>query len=375
MTLAPRFGLFLSQANRSWDEVLASFQLAEVGFDHAWLVDHLLDTDGPPDHPCHEAWTLLAAIAARTERIRLGVLVTSNTFRNPAILAKEAVTVDHISRGRLILGLGSGWHEDEHRQFGIDLPPAAERIDRLEEAIQVIQALMTTERVDFNGRHYRLDGARLEPKPVQDRIPLLIAAHRPRMIRLAARYADQWDTFPALPGTATDGVTETIEDRVAPLRRRRCRGQPRPGIDPPLDPGRGTGRQGRRRILRFRAAARGDRLYRFRDGSSRDGPSADPPPHRGRRHPAAARVPAALTAWRNVVRASSSRSPEGRSRPPSPLSTASSWRPGAGLAQRVGRSWTPPSRMPLSSIRWRRTSWPSRGYASTTGPSSATPSR
>lgn len=215
MTLAPRFGLFLSQANLTWDEILGRFQLAEeLGFDHAWLVDHLLDTDGPPDHPCHEAWTLLAAIAARTERIRLGVLVTSNTFRNPAILAKEAVTVDHISRGRLILGLGSGWHEGEHRQFGIDLPPAAERIDRLEEAIQVIQALMTTERVDFNGRHYRLDGARLEPKPVQDRIPLLIAAHRPRMIRLAARYADQWDTFPALPGTATDGVTETIEDRV-----------------------------------------------------------------------------------------------------------------------------------------------------------------
>lgn len=215
MTLAPRFGLFLSQANRSWDEILEAFQLAEeLGFDHAWLVDHLLDTDGPPSHPCHEAWTLLAAIAARTERIRLGVLVTSNTFRHPAILAKEAVTVDHISRGRLILGLGTGWHEGEHQQFGIDLPLAAERIDRLEEAIQLIVALTTTERVDFVGRHYRLDGARLEPKPLQPRIPLLIAAHRPRMIRLAARYADQWDTFPALPGTATDGVTESIEHRV-----------------------------------------------------------------------------------------------------------------------------------------------------------------
>lgn len=215
MSLAPRFGLFLSQANRTWDEVLEAFQLAEeLGFDHAWLVDHLLDTDGPPAHPCHEAWTLLAAIAARTERIRLGVLVTSNTFRHPAILAKEAVTVDHVSRGRLILGLGTGWHEGEHRQFGIDLPSPAERIDRLEEAIQLIVALTTTEQVDFEGRHYRLDGARLEPKPVQARIPLLIAAHRPRMIRLAARYADQWDTFPALAGTATDGVTESIEDRV-----------------------------------------------------------------------------------------------------------------------------------------------------------------
>ena len=215
MRPGPRFGLFLSQANRSWDEVLERFELAEaLGFDHAWLVDHLLDTDGPSSHPCHEAWTLLAAIAARTERIRLGVLVTSNTFRHPAILAKEAVTVDHISRGRLILGLGAGWHEGEHRHFGIELPPPAERVDRLEEAIQVIRALSSGDRVDFDGRHYRLDGATLEPKPLQSPIPLLIAAHRPRMIRLAARYADQWDTFPQMGGTATDGVTESIEERV-----------------------------------------------------------------------------------------------------------------------------------------------------------------
>lgn len=216
MSLMPRFGLFLSQANRSWDEVLDSFLLAEeLGFDHAWLVDHLLDTDGPPSHPCHEAWTLLAAIAARTERIRLGVLVTSNTFRHPAILAKEAVTVDHISAGRLILGLGAGWHEGEHQRFGIDLPAPAERVDRLEEAIQMITSLMASERTTFEGRHYRLDNAPLEPKPIQQpRIPLLIAAHRPRMIRLAARYADQWDTFPELPGSATDGVSESIDERV-----------------------------------------------------------------------------------------------------------------------------------------------------------------
>jgi len=217
VNLTPRFGLFLSQANRSWDEVLDSFLLAEeLGFDHAWLVDHLLDTDGPPSHPCHEAWTLLAAIAARTQRIRLGVLVTSNTFRNPAILAKQAVTVDHISRGRLILGLGAGWHEGEHRHFGIDLPPPAERVDRLEEAIRVIVALMTSDRVTFEGSHYRLEDAQLEPKPLQQpRIPLLIAAHRPRMLRLAARYADQWDTFPEIAGTATDGVTESVAERVS----------------------------------------------------------------------------------------------------------------------------------------------------------------
>jgi len=225
-----RFGLFLSQSGRSWDETLSRFQAAEaLGFDHAWLVDHLTPTAGPPDVPIHEAWTLLAAIAARTERIRLGVLVTSNTFRHPSILAKEAVTVDHVSGGRLILGLGAGWHADEHRRYGIDLPPPAERVDRLEEAIGILVALMSAERTTYEGLHYRLDDAPLEPKPLQrPRIPLLIAAHRPRMIRLAARYADQWDTFPEMAETATDGVTTTVAERVAAFDAA-CRGA---GRDP-----------------------------------------------------------------------------------------------------------------------------------------------
>lgn len=214
-----RFGMFLSQANRSWDEVLADFSLAEdLGFDHAWLVDHLVDTDGPPENGCLEGWTLLAAIAARTRRIRLGILVSSNTFRNPALLLKEAVTVDHISGGRLTLGIGTGWHEDEHRRYGIDLPAPPERVDRFEEAIEVITSLMGQERTTFNGRHYRLDDARLQPPPVQrPRIPLLIAAHRPRMLRIAARHADQWDTFAAMPGTATDGVEAELAERIAGL--------------------------------------------------------------------------------------------------------------------------------------------------------------
>lgn len=214
-----RFGLFLSQANKSLARVYDEFQMAEdLGFDHAWLVDHLVDTDGPPDHPCLEAWTLLAAIAARTRRIRLGVLVTSNTFRHPAVLLKAAVTVDHISGGRLILGLGSGWHTDEHRRYGIELPEPAERIDRFAEAVELISLLMSQPRTTFHGRHYQLDDAPLEPRPVQQpRIPILIAAHRPRMLRLAARFADQWDTFAEMPGTATDGVTTTIEERIRAL--------------------------------------------------------------------------------------------------------------------------------------------------------------
>jgi alkanesulfonate monooxygenase SsuD/methylene tetrahydromethanopterin reductase-like flavin-dependent oxidoreductase (luciferase family) len=215
----PRFGLFLSQANKSLARVYDEFQMAEdLGFDHAWLVDHLVDTDGPPEHPCLEAWTLLAAIAARTKRIRLGVLVTSNTFRHPAVLLKEAVTVDHISGGRLILGLGSGWHDDEHRRYGIDLPEPAERVDRFAEAVEMISLLMSQPRTTFHGQHYRLDDAPLEPRPIQQpRIPILIAAHRPRMLRLAARFADQWDTFATLPGTATDGVSASIEERIRSL--------------------------------------------------------------------------------------------------------------------------------------------------------------
>jgi len=214
-----RFGLFISQANRSWAEVLDAFLLAEeLGFDHAWLVDHLVDTDGPPSNPIHEAWTLLAAIAAHTERIRLGILVTSNTFRHPSLLMKEAVTVDHISAGRLILGLGTGWHADEHRRWGIPLPPAAERVDRLEETVQIAHRLMTEESVTCHGRYYQLEDAHLAPKPIQEpHIPILVAAHRPRMLRLAARYADQWDTFAPLHGAATDGMTDSVGDRLAAL--------------------------------------------------------------------------------------------------------------------------------------------------------------
>jgi alkanesulfonate monooxygenase SsuD/methylene tetrahydromethanopterin reductase-like flavin-dependent oxidoreductase (luciferase family) len=220
MTAVPLgFGLFISQARKSWDEVLDAFVLAEeLGFDHAWLVDHLVDTDGPPTNPCHEAWTLLAAIAARTSRVRLGVLVSSNTFRHPAVLLKQAVTVDHISAGRLTLGIGTGWHEDEHRRYGIPLPPPAERVDRLEEAVRIAHLLMGQERSSFAGRYYQLDDARLEPRPVQSpRIPILIAAHRPRMLRIAARYADQWDTFATLPGTATDGMTDDPAARIRAL--------------------------------------------------------------------------------------------------------------------------------------------------------------
>ncbi len=118
----------------------------------------------------------------------------------------------------MILGIGTGWHEDEHRRYGIDLPAPAERVDRFEEAVECISLLMGQERTTYHGRHYQLEDARLEPRPVQQpRIPILIAAHRPRMLRIAARYADQWDTFAAIAGTATDGVEAEIAERIAAL--------------------------------------------------------------------------------------------------------------------------------------------------------------
>lgn len=211
-----RFGLFIGQVGLSWPELVERFVLAdELGFDHAWLVDHLMPTDPPHDRSIFEAWTSLAALAALTSRVRLGVLVTSNTFRHPSLLAKQAVTVDHVSGGRLILGIGTGWYPDEHRRFGLDFPEAPERVERLEEALEILDRLGHGETATQEGRFYRLEGALALPRPVQQpRIPILIAAHRPRMLRVAARYADIWDTFPTIDGTATQGVSSDLAERV-----------------------------------------------------------------------------------------------------------------------------------------------------------------
>jgi len=212
-----RFGLFIGQVGLTWPELAERFVLAdELGFDHAWLVDHLMPTDPPHDRPAFEAWTTLAALAMLTNRIRLGVLVTSNTFRHPSLLAKQAVTIDHISGGRLILGIGTGWYSEEHRQFGLEFPSASVRVERLGEALEVLSRLTTGRVASYEGNHYRLAGALALPRPLQQpRIPVLIAAHRPRMLRLAARYADIWDTFPTTDGTATQGVTSDLAERVA----------------------------------------------------------------------------------------------------------------------------------------------------------------
>src|SRR5215212_3477362 len=133
-----RFGLQLPQQHRSWQQILDEFRLAEdLGFDSGWNWDHFVPLSGDPEGDSLEAWTLLAALATQTSRIRLGTLVTSTTYRYPAVLAKQAVTVDHISNGRLELGIGAGWMQREHHAYGIPFPSPKERVDRFEESIEI----------------------------------------------------------------------------------------------------------------------------------------------------------------------------------------------------------------------------------------------
>ena len=190
-----RFGICTDQ-NLPWVELVRRWRLyEELGFDSVWDCDHYVQPSRPHG-PYFEGWTLLAALAAMTSRIRIGVLVSCNTFRHPALLAKEAVTVDHISNGRLELGLGAGWYEPEHAMFGIPFPPAAELVGRFEEAVEIIDRLMRSEEVSFEGRYYTLANAEFRPGPVQKpRPPLTIGAHGPRMLKLCAKYADAWNSF------------------------------------------------------------------------------------------------------------------------------------------------------------------------------------
>ena len=193
-----RLGLDVAQHHLDWDELLKRVRFAEeAGFDGAWVFDHFQALYGDRRGPCMEAWTLLAALAASSERIRLGALVTGVTYRHPSILATEAITVDHVSNGRLEMSLGAAWMEAEHRELGIPFPPRKERFERLEEAVQVVKLVMTTDGATFEGRHYQLRGASYLPRPVQrPHPPIWIGAGGPRhTIPVAARHADVWHTF------------------------------------------------------------------------------------------------------------------------------------------------------------------------------------
>jgi F420-dependent oxidoreductase-like protein len=180
----------------TWPELRDRWQwLENLGFDSLWLPDHFFPTAGR-DKPMLEAWTLLAGLALVTSRVRLGILVSSNTFRHPALLAKQAVTVDHLSEGRLDLGIGAGWFVEEHEVFGLDFPETKELVERFAEAVQLVDQYLTHDQSSFHGAHYRLDGAYNRPAPIQHpRPPLVMGAHGPRMLKLVAKYADAWNSF------------------------------------------------------------------------------------------------------------------------------------------------------------------------------------
>lgn len=168
----------------------------KIGFDSIWFSDHLFLDDKSETTDCMEAWTLLAALASKTEKIRLGALVTCNSYRYPAVLAKIAATVDRVSNGRVIFGIGAGWKEIEYNAYGIPFPSLKERMDRLEEAIQIIKLLWTEPKVSFSGKYYTVKDAFSSPKPVQNPMPFLIGGGgEKRTLKMVAKYADQCNLF------------------------------------------------------------------------------------------------------------------------------------------------------------------------------------
>jgi F420-dependent oxidoreductase-like protein len=203
-----RYSIVLGQ-RMSWPDLLARARETELlGFDGLFLVDHfygLFDLD----QPTHEAYTMLAALAPFTQRVRLGVMVAGNTYRNPAFLLKQAMTVDHISGGRVDFGVGASWVEREHEAYGFPFPSAKERVDRFAEALEIWDSLQHKDRTTYEGTHYQLLDAPFQPKSLQPGgLPVLIGGSGPRMMRLIARHADIWNA------TATPGEAAALNQRL-----------------------------------------------------------------------------------------------------------------------------------------------------------------
>ena len=186
------------QEDVSWDEWLALADVCErAGLDGLFRSDHYLSVVGRRERASHDAIATLAALAARTERIRLGTLVSPVTFRHPSVLAKSVATIDHVSGGRVELGLGAGWNESEHAAYGFEFPPLGTRMELLEEQLEIVHRLWTEDSVTFAGRHYRLEDCPALPKPLQEpRPPLILGGNaKPRSVALAVRLADEYNTL------------------------------------------------------------------------------------------------------------------------------------------------------------------------------------
>ena len=198
--------------NRPFSEVQElALMIERDGWDGLWYADHYMPNtpDGETaSGDVLECFSVLAGLAASIPRIRLGSLVSPTTVHHPAVLANQAATIDQMSNGRFVLGLGAGWQVNEHRAYGIDLMEPKDRVTRFGEAIEIISRLLSESRVNFTGKHFTIIDAPCEPKPVQQPLPLLVGTGSPRMLRFAARYAQEWNTW----GTPT--TTPAVVERL-----------------------------------------------------------------------------------------------------------------------------------------------------------------
>jgi probable F420-dependent oxidoreductase len=185
--------------SRTPAEVLEQARVADgTGWYGVWLADHYMPNTGdttPARGDTFECWALLPALAAVTERVRIGTLVSPTSVHHPALLAKRASTIDWLSGGRMVLGLGAGWQINEHHAYGIELEPPGKRVSRFEESIQIVRSMLSAESTTFHGACYDITDAPCDPKPVQSPLPLLVGTHSPRMLRITARHADEWNTW------------------------------------------------------------------------------------------------------------------------------------------------------------------------------------
>lgn len=215
-----RFGLFTSLTRTNWETVLGLWRHVEAtGWDAACVTDHFMPNTEDKAGDTLECWTTLTSLAALVPRIRVGTIVSGNTYRHPAVLAKMAATVDIVSRGRLICGIGAAWQENEHRAYGIPFYTVGERLARLDEACQILEALWSQPRTTFRGRYYQLEDAPCMPKPIQQPHPELMVggAGEKVTLRIAARHADHWNVWGGPETLARKG--RILEEHCAAVGR------------------------------------------------------------------------------------------------------------------------------------------------------------
>ncbi len=216
-----RFGLFTPQIGAPFSLIKQRAQLADrLGYDSIWFIDHMW-IGGMPEVEVLDAWTVLSATAALTERVRIGTLVLCNSYRNPALLAKMASSLDQVSNGRFILGMGAGWMDEEFRAYGYPFPSARVRIEQLDEALTVIKQLFTEPRASFRGQHYAVEDAVNNPKPIQQPHPpiLIGGTGERRLLRVVAQHADIWNCPMHRAFDEGSDVAHDLERKLEVLKR------------------------------------------------------------------------------------------------------------------------------------------------------------